>query len=53
MAMVMMLVAALAAQEASTRHVRASEPKVLALFAPVCRGRRGSASWSTGWIALT
>jgi hypothetical protein len=32
MAMVMMLAAALAAQEPSMRHVRASDPKVLALF---------------------
>jgi hypothetical protein len=32
MAMVMMLVAALAAQEPSTPHVRANDPRVLALF---------------------
>jgi hypothetical protein len=32
MAMVMMLVAALAAQEPSAPHVRASDPRVLALF---------------------
>jgi hypothetical protein len=32
MAIVMMLVAALAAQEASAHHVRASDPKVLTLF---------------------